>query len=108
MPGGYSIRRQDPEDTRPADGPFCEPPKELNYELWMGKTPVTPYFRGANALELALVERTLAGGNFADYAHHLIDIAQWAHGSEDTLADEVEGTGTFGTEGLVPADTDLQ
>jgi len=96
LPGGHSISAN-PEDRRP---PLvdCDPPAQLDYDLWMGKTPVMQYFPGRTHWNWRWSSE-LAGGNFADYAHHLIDIAQWAHGTEDTLADEVEGTGTFPTEG---------
>jgi predicted dehydrogenase len=96
MPGGFSLR-DNPEDKRP-QMTVCDPPKELNYDFWMGKTPVTPYFPRRTHWNWRWSSE-LAGGNFADYAHHLIDIAQWAHGTEDTLAVEVEGTGTFPTDG---------
>ncbi len=96
MPAGFSIRNN-PDDNRPQQTE-CDPPPQLNYDLWMGKTPVMPYFPARTHWNWRWSSE-LAGGNFADYAHHLIDIAQWAHGSEDTLAQEVEGTGTFGTEG---------
>ena len=96
LPGGHSISAN-PEDRRP---PLidCDPPAQLDYDFWMGKTPVMQYFPGRTHWNWRWSSE-LAGGNFADYAHHLIDIAQWAHGTEDTLADEVEGTGTFPTEG---------
>jgi predicted dehydrogenase len=96
MPGGYSINGN-PEDRRPAQTE-CDPPAQLDYERWMGKTPVMPYFPGRTHWNWRWSSE-LAGGNFADYAHHLIDIAQWAHNTEDTLAEEVEATGTFPTEG---------
>jgi predicted dehydrogenase len=96
MPGGHSINAN-PEDRRP-QLTDCDPPAQLDYTLWMGKTPVMQYFPGRTHWNWRWSSE-LAGGNFADYAHHLIDIAQWAHGTEDTLADEVEGTGTFPTEG---------
>lgn len=105
MPRGHSIR-ENPEDKRPQTA-VCDPPKELDYDLWMGKTPVSPYFPGRTHWNWRWVSE-LAGGQFADYAHHLIDIAQWAHGTEDTLAIEVEGTGTFPTEGVYHAATDYR
>ena len=102
LPGGFSLR-DNPEDRR-EQMTVCDPPKELNYDLWMGKTPVTPYFPRRTHWNWRWSSE-LAGGNFADYAHHLIDIAQWAHGTEDTLAQEVEGTGTFPMDGPFHAPT---
>jgi len=96
MPRGHSIR-PNPDDDRP-QMTFCDPPKELDYDFWMGQTPVAPYFPGRTHWNWRWISE-LAEGQFNDYAHHLIDIAQWAHGTEDTLPIEVEGTGTF-PEGL--------
>jgi len=101
MPSGHSVR-ENPEDKRQPQMKVCDPPQQLNYALWLGKTPDVPYFPGRTHWNWRWVSE-LAGGQFADYAHHLIDIAQWAHGTEDTLASEVEGTGTFPTGG--PYDT---
>jgi len=103
MPSGHSIRAN-PDDKRP-QMTVCDPPRELDYDFWMGKTLVAPYFPGRTHWNWRWVSE-LAGGQFADYAHHLIDIAQWAHGTEDTLANEVEGTGTFPTEGQYRTATD--
>ena len=95
MPRGHSVQTN-PDDKRP-QMTVCDPPKQLDYAMWLGKTPDKPYFPGRTHWNWRWIS-DLAGGQFADYAHHLIDIAQWAHGTEDTLADDVVGTGTFPTE----------
>jgi predicted dehydrogenase len=81
-------------------------PKELDYELWLGPAPSAPY----------TVKRVHESGNYnrpgwmrvLDYCEgmvtnwgaHLNDIAQWGNGTEHTGPVEVEGSGTFPTEGL--------
>ena len=97
LPGGQSIRKPT-WDPRPAME-FCEPPKNLDYDFWLGQAPKTSYFPGRVHWNFRWI-LDYSGGQFTDYAHHLIDIAQWAHGTEDTLPIEVEGTGTFPKEGL--------
>ena len=97
LPGGHSVR-QPTWDPRPAME-FCEPPKNLDYDFWLGQAPKTSYFPGRCHWNFRWI-LDYSGGQFTDYAHHLIDIAQWAHGTEDTLPIEVEGKGTFPKEGL--------
>jgi predicted dehydrogenase len=96
----------------PAGDIGCEPqqempiPKELDYELWLGPAPSAPY----------TLKRVHAPGNYErpgwmrvlDYCEgmvtnwgaHLNDIAQWGNGTERTGPVEVEGSGSFPTEGL--------
>ena len=74
MPSGQPIQTN-PEDKRP-QMTVCDPPKQLDYAMWLGKTPDKPYFPGRTHWNWRWIS-DLAGGQFADYAHHLIDIAQW-------------------------------
>jgi myo-inositol 2-dehydrogenase / D-chiro-inositol 1-dehydrogenase len=73
----------------PVGGPFPKlpVPKNLNWELWQGQTPDTPY----------LQERThytfrwwyeYSGGKMTDWGAHHVDIGQWAINS---LPVEVDG-----------------
>jgi len=92
MPSGHPIR-ENPHDKRP-QLEFCDPPEGFDYEMWTGPAPLSPYCPGRTHWNWRWVEE-LAHGQFNDYAHHLIDIAQWAHGTDDTLPVAVEGTGVF-------------
>ena len=105
MPRGHSVQNN-PDDKRP-QLTVCDPPQQLDYAMWLGKTPEKPYFPGRTHWNWRWIS-DLAGGQFADYAHHLIDIAQWAHGTEDTLADDVVGKGTFPTSGPYDVATDYE
>jgi predicted dehydrogenase len=92
MPSGHPIR-ENPYDKRPPLEP-CSPPEGFDYDMWTGPAPMSPYCPGRTHWNWRWVEE-LAEGQFNDYAHHLIDIAQWAHGTEDILPISVEGVGTF-------------
>jgi predicted dehydrogenase len=96
MPSGHPIK-ENLHDKRP-QLEFSDPPEGFDYEMWTGPAPMSPYCPGRTHWNWRWVEE-LAEGQFNDYAHHLIDIAQWAHGTEDTLPVSVEGTGTFPEEG---------
>jgi hypothetical protein len=102
MPAGHPIR-ENPNDNRPALE-ICRPPEGFDYEMWTGPAPMSPYCPGRTHWNWRWVEE-LAEGQFNDYAHHLIDIAQWAHGTEDTLPVSVEGVGVF-PEGYYTAATE--
>jgi predicted dehydrogenase len=70
------------------------PPPELNYEMWQGQAPLAPYCpaRVHNTYRWNLA---YSGGRITDWGPHLIDLAQWASGNQETGPVEVEGTGTF-------------
>ena len=44
---GRPFHQQPTWDPRPAME-FCEPPKNLDYDFWLGQAPKTPIFRGAS------------------------------------------------------------
>jgi predicted dehydrogenase len=80
----------------PAGGPFAtaEPPKGLNWEMWLGQAPRVPYTK----------ERChgnfrwwleYSGGKLTDWGAHHVDIATWGLGFEHTGPIEIEGHGTF-------------
>jgi predicted dehydrogenase len=74
-------------------GPFqrCAPPPYLNWDLWQGQTPDTPF----------LYERShytfrwwyeYSGGQMTDWGAHHLDIAHWGIGAEPV---EVHGKAKF-------------
>ncbi len=71
-----------------------DPPKELNYEMWLGQAPWMPYIparsHGNFRWNLAF-----SGGVLTDWGAHMVDLAQWGHNTEHTGPVEVEGKGDF-------------
>jgi len=77
-------------------GPFPnqEPPKELDWDFWLGQAPMVPFCThrfGGNFRWWF----DYSGGQITDWGVHNVDIALWALGGENTGATEVEGKGEF-------------
>lgn len=71
-----------------------EPPKTLNYEMWLGQAPLMPFiparWHGNFRWNLAF-----SGGVLTDWGAHMVDLAQWGHNTEGTGPVSVEGKGDF-------------
>jgi predicted dehydrogenase len=71
-----------------------EPPKSLNYDMWLGQAPVMPFIparcHGNFRWNLAF-----SGGVLTDWGAHMVDLAQWGHQTEHTGPVSVEGKGDF-------------
>jgi len=91
LPAGHSFRRASME--------VCDPPKGFDYDMWLGQAPYAPYCPARCHWNFRWI-LDYSGGQLTDWAHHIIDIAQWGNDTEDTMPVEVEGTGTFPKEGL--------
>ena len=74
-------------------------PKQLDYEMWLGPAPYSPYCPGRVHYHFRWV-RDYSGGQLTDWGAHLIDTAQWANDTERTGPVEVEGTGKRHANGL--------
>jgi predicted dehydrogenase len=100
--------------TDPAGGDTREMPvpPNLNYDCWLGPTPLAPYNEdrvhsqnpdpkkrfGDRPGWLRLEEYCL--GMITGHGAHYVDIAQWGMGTEDTGPVEIEGRAEFPTHGL--------
>jgi predicted dehydrogenase len=69
----------------PTGGPFpvVEPPKELDWEMWLGQASEVPYREKRCHYEFRWWYE-YSGGKFTDWGAHHVDIAQWAL-QEDAL-----------------------
>jgi hypothetical protein len=67
-------------------------PAGLDYDMWLGPAPYTPYHPGRLHFNFRWV-RDFSGGQLTDWGAHLIDTAQWGNDTERTGPVEVEGAG---------------
>jgi predicted dehydrogenase len=68
------------------------PPKELDYDLWLGHTPRVPYIPERVHRNWRWV-LAYGGGEMTDRGAHVIDLAQLGMGTDDTGPVEIEATG---------------
>jgi len=82
--------------SAPSGGPFpvVDPPATLDWDFWLGQTPVVPYTkeRCHSSFRWWL---EYSGGKMTDWGAHHIDIAQWALGDDDTGPISIEGEGVL-------------
>ncbi|MEO1497528.1 MAG: Gfo/Idh/MocA family oxidoreductase [Planctomycetota bacterium] len=89
--------------------PECAPPKHLNWDLWLGPAPWTPYLASPEIVQTDgygaghPASRThhyfrwwyeYSGGRLADWGAHHVDVAMWALGKDNA------GAGAFTLEPL--------
>ncbi|MBN2474042.1 MAG: Gfo/Idh/MocA family oxidoreductase [Pirellulales bacterium] len=95
LPGGHWIRSNakktfDPESV----------PEAFDYDLWLGPAPWAPYTFNRCHWNFRW-NLDYSGGNVTDWGAHMIDMAHWGMGCDETGPVEIEGQGTF------PPRTDL-
>jgi predicted dehydrogenase len=85
-------------NIRPADTSAQPVPKGLDWEMWLGPAPFSPYSPGrTNGNFRWCSDYSL--GTISDWGAHLIDDAQWCNGTEKWGPVEVEGIGSALAEG---------
>ncbi len=95
LPGGHWIRRNAKKTFEP------EPvPEGFAYDLWLGQAPDAPYIFNRCHWNWRW-NLDYSGGNVTDWGAHMIDMAHWGMGCDETGPISVEGKGTF------PPRTDL-
>lgn len=67
-------------------------PPELDWDMWLGPAPLTPYVPG-RFFDFRMY-RDYSGGRLTDWGTHLIDIVHWATG-EDTPISVVANGGNY-------------
>lgn len=94
LPAGYMI-----------NGPYkgIQPPMPIpegfDYDMWLGPAPDAPYTEGRCLFNFRWI-RDYTPGFISDWGAHLMDLAQWANGTDHTGPVEIEGHGEFPTDGL--------
>lgn len=77
--------------TGTTGGPFQKeaPPKDLNWDLWLGQAPKVDYIkqRCHNTFRWWY---EYSGGKLTDWGAHHVDIAQWAIGMDQSGPDSIE------------------
>ncbi len=79
--------------TRPLLAP-SPPPKELDFDMWLGPAPLVPYVGQALDDRWAGMP-DYAMGFLCTWGVHHADIAQWGHGTELSGPVEIEGKGDY-------------
>jgi len=94
LPPGNTAARNTLNKDEQAKWEVAEPPKGLNYDLWLGPAPAKPYIEARTHYNWRW-NFDYSGGVLTDWGSHLINIGQWANNSDDTGPVEVQGTGDF-------------
>lgn len=90
-----------PPNNRSAPGQW-EPmpvPDTLDYDMWLGPAPWRPYHEKRCHYSFRFVS-DYSGGQMTNWGTHVLDIAQWGLGTDDTGPVRVAGQGTFPASGL--------
>jgi predicted dehydrogenase len=84
---------------KPGDPTPMPVPKELDYDMWLGPAAWAPYTKDRLHYDWRWI-LDYSGGQLTDWGAHLVNLAQWGNDSELTGPVDVEGKGTFASEGL--------
>lgn len=79
--------------------PLMPVPSELDYDMWLGHTPLEPYTKNRCHFAWRFI-LNYGGGEMTDRGAHVIDIAQLGLGMDDSGPVEIEGTGEASETGL--------
>ena len=95
-----------PGDPSGDEEPPMPVPKNLNYDMWLGSTPVVPYTEKRVHPQIGydrpgwLRCEQFGAGMITGWGAHHIDSAHWAMGAEHTGPVEIWGSAEFPTRGL--------
>lgn len=97
-----------PHDFAFPNQPTQPVPDGLDYDMWLGPAPWTPYTyhrcrpwtKKENYSIWYHISDYCLGGIGGYWGVHHVDIAQWGHGTDDTGPVEIEGTAAFPEDGL--------
>jgi len=97
---GHTDYEKNKDQTTP-----CDPPKELDFDRWLGPAPKAPYCPARVHKNWRWV-MAHGGGTLLDWVGHHLDIAHWGLGLDETGPVTVEGTGVIPSGQLWDAPTD--
>jgi predicted dehydrogenase len=86
---------------------FGPAPAELDYDFWLGPALYEPYCP-ARVHKNWRWHLDYGGGQLMDWIVHHADIAHWSLGLDYTAPVEIEGEGTYPSDGLWNAPTDFE
>ncbi len=96
-----------PTDPAGEEEPEMPVPSNLNYEMWLGCTPLAPYTEKRVHPQNSLTDRpgwlrieSYCLGMITAWGSHHVDIAHWGMGTELTGPIEAEGKAEFPRKGL--------
>lgn len=96
-----------PGDPAGGDPTTMPVPSNLNYDAWLGSTPLVPYTLDRVHSQTEITSRPgwlrseqFGAGMITGWGSHHIDIAHWGMGTELSGPLEAEGRATFPTTGL--------
>ena len=92
LPSGNSIHGEE------KDMIITNPPKELDYDFWLGPAPYAPYFPARTHWNWRW-NIEYGGGQLLDWVGHHVDIAHWGMGFDYTGPTEIEGYGEYPKKG---------
>jgi predicted dehydrogenase len=78
---------------------YSSPPKELNYDFWVGPAPYSQYCTARVHMNWRWV-MDFGGGQLMDWIGHHLDIAHWGMGYDYTGPVEIQGWGEFPRTGI--------
>jgi len=74
-------------------------PPELDYEMWLGPAPYSPYHKDRVHYKFRFVS-DFSGGDMTNWGAHHLDIAQWALSADDSGPLEIVGRGKRNASGI--------
>jgi predicted dehydrogenase len=80
------------------------PPKNLDYEFWVGPAPWWPYCKARVHMNWRW-NMDFGGGQYMDWIGHHLDIAHWGMGWDETGPVEIEAAGEFPASGIYNSPT---
>ena len=96
----HTINVWSPGSSQGGDPTPVPVPEWLDYEMWLGPAPYTPYTKDRCSNKLWWFISDYALGFIAGWGIHPLDIALWGGGEKVACPVEIEGKGVWPTEGV--------